>query len=199
VGAYTVVHTFLDDLAVYWIHRLQHRMPLLWSFHQIHHSATTLTPFTQLRIHPIELVVNNLRGGLVFGAVSGFFVYLTGGHISPLSFLGVNVFAFLFFTFGANLRHSPVGLKYWRPIEHVFISPKQHQIHHSTSPQHHDRNFGSKFALWDWAFGTLYTSENTEQLNFGLADNDLADHTLAGALLSPFIPENGPEIRELQR
>ena len=60
--------------------------------------------------------------------------------------------------FGANLRHSHVKLKYPSFLEYIFISPHQHQIHHSDNPIHFNKNMGSKLAIWDWLLGTLVLS-----------------------------------------
>ena len=68
--------------------------------------------------------------------------------------------------FGATLHHSHIWLTYGRMLEHVFISPAQHQVHHSTDPQHYDRNFGTMLALWDWLFGTLYVIKGKEKITF---------------------------------
>ena len=70
--------------------------------------------------------------------------------------------------FGANLRHSHVKLKYPSILEHIFISPYQHQIHHSSNSKHFDKNMGSKLAVWDYLFGTLILSKETSKLRFGL-------------------------------
>ena len=72
---------------------------------------------------------------------------------------------------GANLRHSHVPLSYGRRLEQVLISPLQHQIHHSIAIEHQNRNFGSKFAIWDRMFGTLITAKQVElPLRFGVPD-----------------------------
>ncbi len=189
---YTFAITFLGDLSVYVVHRLMHRVPLLWRFHRVHHSATTLTPFTQLRIHPVELVINNARSIVVFGVLTGVFGSLTTHEISKWTFVGVNVFAFAFFSMGANLRHSHVRLRYWHAIEHVFMSPYQHQIHHSTRQAHHDRNYGSKLALWDWVFGTLVPSKGIESVRFGLGD-EAETQGLFSSLVRPFTRKEPPE------
>ena len=89
-----------------------HKLPFLWEFHKIHHSATSLNPLTQYRIHPFELIINNIRSILIFGLVTGLFDYLSAHQIDKLVFLGVNVFHFIFLLLGANLRHSHVKLKY---------------------------------------------------------------------------------------
>jgi len=54
-------------------------------------------------------------------------------------------------------------------LERIFISPKQHQIHHSTNPKHFDSNFGVSLSLWDGLIGTRYYSKDSqEKLRFGL-------------------------------
>lgn len=42
----------------YWIgHWLMHRVPFLWEFHKVHHSAEIMTPLTEWRQHPVEFLV----------------------------------------------------------------------------------------------------------------------------------------------
>lgn len=138
----------LEDLSRYGLHRLMHRVPLLWRIHSVHHSATTLTPLTLHRVHPIEMTFYALRGWLVFSIVSGVFLYLAGKQLTALHILGVDALGFLFNALGANLRHSHIPLSFG-PFERWFISPVQHQIHHSSAPEHADKNFGTCLALWD--------------------------------------------------
>ena len=184
---YTITLTIVNDFFSYFIHYLMHKIPFLWEFHKTHHSATTLNPLTQYRIHPIELIINNIRNILVFGFITGVFDYLSHHQIDKIMFLGVNVFTFLFFFFGANLRHSHVKLKYPKVIEYIFISPFQHQIHHSTKKIHFNKNMGSKFAIWDYLFGTLVLSESTSRLNFGIPKEDLKYDSAIENFSNPFI------------
>ena len=184
---YTITLTIVNDFFSYFIHYLMHTIPFLWEFHKTHHSATTLNPLTQYRIHPIELIINNIRNILVFGFITGIFDYLSHHQIDKIMFLGVNVFTFLFFFFGANLRHSHVKLKYPKLIEYIFISPFQHQIHHSTKKIHFNKNMGSKFAIWDYLFGTLVLSESTSRLNFGIPKEDLKYDSAIENFSNPFI------------
>ena len=60
---------------------------------------------------------------------------------------------------GSNLRHSHINIKYWKWLEYIFISPAQHQLHHSIAQEHYDKNFGAALAIWDWLFGSLHLSE----------------------------------------
>ena len=183
---YTITLTIVGDFATYIVHYLMHRIRFLWEFHKVHHSATVLNPITQYRIHPVELLINNIRGILVFGLTMGVFDYLSAGAVEKFTFLGVNALSFLFLFWGANLRHSHVKLTYFNWLEYILISPFQHQIHHSTNPAHHNKNMGSKFAIWDWLFGTLIKSKEVNDLEFGLADGDLAGNSFFQNLFMPF-------------
>lgn len=185
---YTIAITIVNDLMVYLVHLAMHKIPFLWEFHKIHHSATSMNPITQYRIHPVELIINNIQGIFAFGLVTGVFEYLSTGHVSKWMFLGANVFSFLFFVLGANLRHSHVKLRYFNFLEHIFISPTQHQIHHSKARQHWDKNMGSKLAIWDWLFGTLHVSKGVKKISFGLgAGQDPEYSSFSQNMLNPFI------------
>jgi sterol desaturase/sphingolipid hydroxylase (fatty acid hydroxylase superfamily) len=186
VVLYTFCIVIVNDFFSFVVHYLMHKIPFLWEFHKIHHSATTLTPFTQYRIHPIELIINNVRGLVIKGVITGVFLYLGSGKVSIMTFLGVNVLNFLFYFFGANLRHSHVRLKYFGFLENIFISPFQHQIHHSNKSEHYDTNLGSRLAIWDYLFGTLIKSKKVEDLTFGLGDEDKDYHSFTDNLLIPF-------------
>ena len=100
--------------------------------------------------------------------------------------LGASIFTFAFNLLGSNLRHSPVSICYWHPIELILMSPAQHHIHHSTAEKHIDKNFGVALSVWDWIFGTLCHSKVGEQLNFGLSGTKLINpNTLKSLYLDP--------------
>lgn len=188
-GAVLTLGVFLaEDASRFFLHRLMHRWPLLWAFHRVHHSAEVLTPLTLYRTHPVEVLLNGARGALSVGAVTGLCAFLFGPALHPATILGVDAVGFVWSLLGANLRHSQVFVSYGRRLEHVLISPAQHQIHHSKDPRHYNRNYGELFALWDWLFGTLYLpSREPERLEFGLAGEDANIHsTLLAAYVVPF-------------
>lgn len=172
--AYTAVFFVLEDLSRFALHFSMHKSRWLWRFHRLHHSATTLTPLTLFRAHPVEMALYYSRGLLVFGLVSGVFIYLFGGRLTGLQILGVDALGFLFNLLGANLRHSNVWLSFGR-YERWFISPAQHQVHHSAAREHRDRNFGTCLALWDRLCGShVCTSHTPQALKFGLAPHSTA-------------------------
>ena len=166
--AYTITFFIAEDLSRFGLHFAMHRNPLLWSIHRTHHSATTLTPITVHRVHPLEMGLYYLRGLLVFSVVSGSFVYLFRGQVSGLDILGVDLLGFLFNALGANLRHSPIFLSFG-PLERLFISPAQHQLHHSSAAEHRDINFGTCLALWDRLAGSWRPGRREGALEFGLS------------------------------
>ncbi len=185
---YTVVLFVAWDASRYLVHRLMHRIPSLWEFHKVHHSAEVLTPFTLYRTHPVESFLFTLRGTLVTGLVTGVFFYLFQGQAVEAQFLGVNALGFLFNAAGGNLRHSHIWLSYGRRLEHLLISPAQHQIHHSSDPRHFDRNFGTWLAIWDWVGNSLVVTDRHQQaLRFGVGD-DQQNHdprSVTSALVGP--------------
>jgi len=185
-AVYTVSLFVVWDASRYVLHRLLHRVPALWALHQVHHSAEVLTPVTFYRTHPVEAALYRARGVLATGLVTGVFFWAFRGAASPWELLGVGAVGFVFNLLGGNLRHSHVRLSWGPVLEHVFISPAQHQLHHSVAPAHHDRNFGAWLAVWDWAFGTLALAEDGD-LEFGLApaDRNHAPDDLIEALVAP--------------
>lgn len=168
---FTAALFICEDFSRFFLHFSYHKIPWLWRFHAIHHSAPTLTPLTLYRIHSVEMLINSGRSLLVVGGVSGVFIYVFDGTITPTEILGANIFNFVFNMAGSNLRHSPVWLGYGR-AERWFVSPAQHQIHHSIHQRHYDRNFGSSLALWDRVWGTWVPSRGQRVEAFGLAGND---------------------------
>lgn len=68
------------------------------------------------------------------------------------------------------------------------MSPAHHQIHHSNSVEHFDRNFGSSLAVFDWLFGTLHVpAKEREKLTFGVERDGSDPHSVSGALAAPFV------------
>ncbi len=186
-----VVLFLAQDFCRYVNHFIHHKYKYLWPFHAVHHSAEVMTPITFLRAHPVyyalQVVLMSLLGGVVYGVV---LFALVGNITATTVYVGVFIWnAYVFF--GAHLRHSHIWLSYGRVLEHVLISPAQHQVHHSSDPKHHDKNFGEVLAIWDWMFGTLYVPRGKEDLTFGIA-NGKGERlpqpypTLRDALIGPF-------------
>ena len=186
--SFTLFLFLLDDFARYWVHRWLHSLPILWSFHKIHHSATSLNPFTVFRTHPVEGILFSIRSSLVQGIATAIFFFFFGDKVTLMMVLGASIFTFAFNMLGANLRHSPVSIHYWNRLECIFMSPAQHHIHHSTAKKHIDKNFGVALSVWDWMFGSLSLSIAGEQFNYGLSrEQSSGHHSLKGLYLDPIL------------
>lgn len=184
---FLVVLTLVEDFFSFFIHFLMHKIPFLWHFHKVHHSATVMNPITQYRIHPVELVLNNVSYLFALGLVHGVFSYLFYEQSAQITAVSRNMFTLVFFIAGANLRHSHVKLSYFPWLEKVLISPFQHQIHHSDNPIHFNKNMGSKFAIWDWMFGTLVRSKEAGRIKFGIGEEGKDYTSFLQTLFNPFI------------
>lgn len=185
-AALTTAIVLAADLGFFVSHYLQHRVPLLWEFHKVHHSAEVLHPITAYRSHPIDEAVKMTLVGGGTGVALGLAAYLTGQQVQGFTVLGVNVLVLLFSVAGSHLRHSHVWLSYGR-FDRIFVSPAMHQIHHSCAPQHVDKNLGGMFTIWDRLAGTLYLPRNGEALPLGLSQDEHHEYkSVARLYLLPF-------------
>lgn len=200
VASFTFFVFVLDDFTKYIVHRWMHKWPLLWSLHKVHHSASHLTPITIYRTHPLEGIVFSLRSAFAQGLSIAVFFYLFGNQVDLFTVLGANVLVFAFNVAGSNLRHSHIGIQYWRWLEYILISPAQHQLHHSIAEEHYDKNFGATLAIWDWLFGSLHHSVETEGLELGVIE-DTSDraHGLYALYAGPLIEMAGYLTKQWKR
>ncbi|MBZ4023749.1 hypothetical protein CKO11_14950 [Rhodobacter sp. TJ_12] len=185
VLAYTLTLFLLSDLSRYWLHRAMHRSRWLWPFHRVHHAAEVLTPLLFYRVHPVESLLFALRHALVAGVVTGGFIFLFGARLDLYTIFGENLFIVALFAFTANLRHSQIKLSYGRVLEHILVSPAQHQIHHDR--RHLQSNFGSCLAIWDWMFGTLRLPAQVPGAPaYGIGPRGARYHSVSALLFEPF-------------
>ncbi len=167
LGFTTTVSVLATDLGIYLGHLALHKVPLLWTFHKVHHAAERLTPLTAVRQHPVDVVVVGLGIGLVSAPWIALWTWMTGSAPTQLAIAGLNVVTFVFYVTGYHLRHSNIPLSYG-PLERVFISPTMHQIHHSAAIEDRDTNLGLIFSFWDGLFGTIRFSRPGEELELGI-------------------------------
>ena len=185
---YAVCFFVVNDFSRFYIHYLLHKIPFLWEFHKVHHSAEIMSPITLYRSHPVEAVLNQLRGILISGLVTGIFLWISPYQLPAYMVWGVHFGTFIFNLLGANLRHSHVWWSFGPKLEKLFISPAQHQIHHSNKQEHYDKNMGSELAVWDYLFKTLYiTKQKKENIKFGISPEETKEHrNILSILFSPF-------------
>lgn len=167
-----VIFTFffglISDFAIFFAHYLQHQVPWLWEFHKVHHSATVLTPITVYRMHPVDNILTISLSGIFFGFFYGLCDHFIQIDIRIFNIAGVNLIFVFFYIFAYNLRHSHIWFSYGPYLSYIFISPAQHQIHHSSDPKHFNKNLGFIFAIWDHFFNTLYVPKQKETIHYGI-------------------------------
>jgi sterol desaturase/sphingolipid hydroxylase (fatty acid hydroxylase superfamily) len=184
----------------YWFdHYLKHRVPILWEFHKVHHSATVLTPLTIFRVHPVDSVIFANIAALSTGIANGAMNYAFGITAYPYAVTDTNLILVLFIHAYIHLQHSHVWISFPGLLGRILLSPAHHQIHHSDKPVHFDKNLGSTLAIWDWLFGTLYVPKRqAEKLTFGVEPNHPDAHTLPFTLFEP-VRRAGAHVRALLR
>jgi sterol desaturase/sphingolipid hydroxylase (fatty acid hydroxylase superfamily) len=176
LAGFTLASALATDFATYLVHAAHHRIPLLWEFHRVHHTAEVLTPLTVYRKHPVyDLFAGGTRG-LLAGLLQGVAAYAFIGRPDLITLLGINAVFAAFHVAGSNLRHTHIWLAFWPWLSRLLISPAQHQVHHSTAERHWNKNYGEVFAVWDWMFGTLYVPAERESLTFGVMGTDHQEH-----------------------
>jgi sterol desaturase/sphingolipid hydroxylase (fatty acid hydroxylase superfamily) len=188
----TILIIVAADFSVYWIHRMHHEIDFLWPFHSVHHSAEVMSPITVYRKHPVYDLISTLLKSLLIGMVQGILLVFIFDGASVITVGTANIMYFIFNMVGANFRHSHIWLDYGKVLDHLLISPAQHQIHHSYAARHLNTNYGEVFAVWDRMFGTLYVPQKEESLEFGIVGDDgklvpQPHGSLRDALLEPFV------------
>jgi sterol desaturase/sphingolipid hydroxylase (fatty acid hydroxylase superfamily) len=186
--AVITVMLFLAYELGYWFnHWLSHKVPLLWEFHKVHHTAEVLTPLTNFRVHPVYTWVFANVLALSAAIANGLGNYMFGETAYQYALSDTNIILVLFIHTYVHLQHSHMWISFRGALGRIFVSPAHHQVHHSADPKHFNKNFGSCLALWDWMFGTLYVpGAKREALRFGFADHPDA-HTVKGELVAPLV------------
>lgn len=178
---FTAILFLWDDFTRFLLHFALHKIPFLWEFHKVHHSAKVLTPFTVYRSHPVENLLYACRMSLAQGLSIGigFFLFGPSEHLNMWTILEANLFIFAFNVLGSNLRHSHIPLGFGDIVEKWLISPAQHQIHHSLEVRHFDTNFGTVLAVWDRLFKCLVLSSSAKNIKVGLHSSEAEHNSLA--------------------
>jgi sterol desaturase/sphingolipid hydroxylase (fatty acid hydroxylase superfamily) len=161
----------LTDLAQYWIHRLFHRVPLLWRFHAIHHSAEVMDWLAGSRLHLVDVAVTR---GLTYVPI-----YVLGFSEGPV--LAYVVFVSLQATFiHANVRFD------FGPIRWLLATPQFHHWHHGAEREAIDKNFAVHLPVLDWLFGTFHLPKDRWPESYGLAHGEPMPEGYLRQFVQPF-------------
>ncbi len=176
------------DFCNWLVHLANHRVRMLWRFHELHHSQEDMNVLTVFRTHPLIHVSYLL-------AVIPALVLLANGELPTLllvAYGGAVAFA-----------HSNTNLSFG-PLNRVFVSPNYHRIHHrAIGPQ--DVNLGFTLTIWDqFTHRAVFPTRETIGADTGLAERPVRveqegsrPHHLkvfAAQLVGPFRPMAEPVV-----
>jgi sterol desaturase/sphingolipid hydroxylase (fatty acid hydroxylase superfamily) len=168
------------------VHLANHRVRMLWRFHELHHSQEDMNVLTVFRTHPL------IHVSYLLAAVPAL-VLLANGELPTL----------LLVIYGGAVAcaHSNTNLSFG-PLERVFVSPNYHRIHHRVDgPQ--DLNLGFTLTIWDQlSHRAVFPTPDTIRANTGLSQRPLRVEqqgsrphhitVLAAQLVGPFRRLNEP-------
>jgi sterol desaturase/sphingolipid hydroxylase (fatty acid hydroxylase superfamily) len=162
------------------VHLANHRIRMLWRFHELHHSQEDLNVLTVFRTHPlihVSYLVSLLPGIVLLanGAVSIMLLVIYGGVVA--------------------FAHSNTNLGFGA-LRRVFVSPNYHRIHHRLDGAQ-DVNLGFVFTIWDQlSHRAVFPTVETIRIDTGLPGRPLrVEHVgprtrhfavLVAQLLGPF-------------
>jgi sterol desaturase/sphingolipid hydroxylase (fatty acid hydroxylase superfamily) len=173
VGAAVVAIVVFDGWMYAW-HRANHRIPVLWRFHRMHHSDADLDATSAVRFHTGEIVIS---------AILRLGVLALLGMTLPMLMLYETILAPVIQFHHSNVR-MPAALDRW--LRAVIVSPNMHRVHHSELRREHDSNYGSIFSFWDRLLGSYRWREDLKELRMGLGRfRDEEWLTLWGMLRTP--------------
>ena len=145
----------LTDIVQYWFHRLFHRIPFLWGFHAVHHSAKSMDWLAGARMHFVEIVL--LRGVTSLPLLTfGFLPSVMQAYVAM-----VYIYASLVH---ANLRGD------FNQLGHFVVVPRFHHWHHAIEDEGIDKNFAIHFPLLDRIFGTFYFPKSKWPTGYGVPE-----------------------------
>src|SRR5438270_830863 len=151
-----IIGFLLLDLSFYYWHVANHKIPVLWRFHNVHHLDPDLDVSTGFRFHFGEVLFSTIFRVLqvaVIGVPFGTFVCY------ELVFQGNTLF-----------EHSNVRLpiRFERILNKVLVTPRMHGIHHSQIRTEANSNFGVVFAWWDKLHRTIFLNIPQASLEIGI-------------------------------
>jgi sterol desaturase/sphingolipid hydroxylase (fatty acid hydroxylase superfamily) len=164
------------------VHLANHRVRLLWRFHELHHSQEDMSVLTVFRTHPLIHV--SYLVALIPGVV-----LLANGTLSTT----------LLVVYGTSVAFAHSNTRAgFGPLERIFVSPNYHRIHHKLDgPQ--DVNLGFMLTIWDQLFHrAVFPTEETIRTDTGIPGRPLVVEQAAGRarhlsvfaaqLVAPFRP-----------
>jgi sterol desaturase/sphingolipid hydroxylase (fatty acid hydroxylase superfamily) len=167
-----IVDFLLLDAWIYAWHRLNHVVPLLWRFHEVHHLDETLDANSGLRFHFGEVLLSSLARAVVIVVLA-----VPLGHV--IIFEVALACAALF-------HHSNLRLPQWleAPLSYVIVTPSIHWVHHHAVRSDTDSNYSTVLSVWDRIFRSRSPTSRTPNMKIGV--ENISDKKILHLILRPF-------------
>jgi sterol desaturase/sphingolipid hydroxylase (fatty acid hydroxylase superfamily) len=177
VLAMVFIPLFIHDCWFYWSHRIEHRVPLLWEFHKIHHSDELMNTTTWARDHFLQ------------ESWRAFFRVFTLGLFIDLQMREageVALYSTMFLVGLSMFYHSAIRIQLpW--LDYILVTPQVHRIHHSVRAEHHNRNFADVLPIFDLVFGSFERPKREEFPETGLGSELTTPRSLFAAQFGPLL------------
>ncbi len=145
----------LTDLVQYWFHRAFHRVPFLWGFHAVHHSAKAMDWLAGARMHFFEIIA--LRG-------------VTSLPLLTFGFAPSVMQAYIGFVYiYSSLLHANLRGDFDR-LGAVLATPRFHHWHHAIDEVAIDKNFAIHLPVLDRLFGTHHLPDGAWPSGYGVPE-----------------------------
>ena len=142
----------VKDFSGYWVHRLNHRVNVLWNRHFIHHSSEDFNLSCALR----QSISNTIKFSAIFMIPGA----LLGVPASVFAVLGpIHLFMQLWY-------HTQL-IGNLGALEYIFVTPSHHRVHHAINDEYIDKNYGQILIIWDKIFGTFQQELKTVSPVYG--------------------------------
>jgi sterol desaturase/sphingolipid hydroxylase (fatty acid hydroxylase superfamily) len=162
------------DLWIYWWHRANHVLPVLWRFHEVHHLDEMLDASSALRFHFGEVILSSfVRAAVIFA--------LAVPLSSVIVFETMVVLAALFHH--SNLR-LPKGVE--RVLSYIIVTPSIHWLHHHAKREDTDSSYATVLSVWDRLFGSRSLTARTVDMKMGVEGRH--ERTFLGLVTRPLDP-----------
>lgn len=170
-----IIAILLFDMWMYAWHRMNHKVPLLWKFHRVHHSDPNMDVSTATRFHTGEILFSSILRIPV--------ILLLGIYMWELLIYGVLVAVVVqFHHANINLpgRLDPI-------LRWIIVTPHMHKVHHSRWQPETDSNYSTIFSFWDRIWKTFRLHDPLTEVRMGLDAFDTEeDQKVKGLLSMPF-------------
>ncbi len=167
-----VLDLLILDCWIYFWHRLNHILPFLWRFHEVHHLDETLDASSALRFHFGEVVFSSIVRAAV--------IILLG-----VPFSSILVFETLV-TVAAIFHHSNIRLPahFERILSLIIVTPSIHWVHHHALRRDTDSNYSTILSIWDRLFGSVAEGKRNSEMLIGV--EGVQEQNLLRLILRPF-------------